>query len=303
MADHPRLSFVVPTFNRPAMLQEAVASCLAQTVPVEVVVVDHGSEAATVEVCESFGDDVTVVRRKRNSGPIFAWLDGVLHTSTEYVNLHFDDDLKHPRFAEECLDLMQDDVGMVFCQARLIDGFGNPTQRVFFSHWFSGSGLYTSHAFRRVSADDLVSPCAVLYRRSHLIDSLYVGELPNQRASYHGVGPDLYLQLLAGFRYSSVGYVAKDLSYFRSHPGSITIDAIASGRRKEFFAAYEDVRRHLNDLRVARVARSVGILGLLDAWNLLRRRVRRIGHMCRRRISRGRAWLSTRARWMGVRRP
>lgn len=249
------MTFVIPTFNRPEMLQQAVASCLGQTVAAEVIVVDHGSSKDTQHVCESLPSEVIVVRREKDSGPIFAWLDGVLHASTEFINLHFDDDLKNPRFAEECMKLMQAGVGMVLTQAQIVDASGSPTGSKLFRDWFPESGVYSSRDYSRHFHRTLVSPCAVTYRRQHLIDALYVGRLPNQAFDYHGVGPDLYLQLLAQLQFPAIGYVAEQLAYFRAHPGSITIDASNSGRSREFARAYDEARLSILDLRVARFAR------------------------------------------------
>lgn len=236
------------------MLRQAVASCLEQTVAVEVLVVDHGSSAETQRVCEEFPPAVTVVRRERDSGPVFAWLDGVLHATTEFVNLHFDDDLKSSRFAEQCMTQMKADVGMVFTQARVMDASGSPISTLF-QDWFTESGVYSSAELAGYFRSTLVSPCAAIYRRQHLVDALYVGRLPNQEVDYHGVGPDLYVQLLAQLNYPSIGYVAEELAYFRAHPGSITIEAAVSGRGADFARAYDEARLAILDLQYARFMR------------------------------------------------
>lgn len=257
MDNQLRMTFVIPTFNRPRMLREAVDSCLGQTVAAEVIVVDHGSSEETQRVCESLPSAVTVIRREKDSGPIFSWLDGVLHASTDYINLHFDDDLKHPKFAEECLKLMRPNVGMVFTQARIIDASGTPSSLLLFRNWFPESGVYPSADLSPYFRKTLVSPCAVVYRRQHLLDALYVGRLPNQTFDYHGVGPDLYLQLLAQLNYPAIGYVSEELTYFRAHSKSITIDAKASGRSREFALAYDEVRLAILDVRVGRLVRKL----------------------------------------------
>lgn len=273
------MSIVIPTFNRPQMLEEAVQSCLAQTVEVEIVVVDHGSSTETQRVCESFPSSVTVVRRERDSGPIFAWLDGVLHTTTEFVNLHFDDDLKNPRFAEECMRLMRPGVGMALTQARIVDAAGVPTPKALFRNWFTQTGTYPAAKFARPFLGTLVSPCAAVYRREHLVDALYVGRLPGQKFGYHGAGPDLYIQLLAQQKYPLIGYVAEELAYFRAHPGSITIDAHDSGSSPNLARAYDEARLAVIDVRIAQVLRSIrlqeAVLSYSRAVGRLRKRYRK----------------------------
>ena len=53
----PRISVIIPTFNRAGMLGATLESLAAQTLPTdqyEVVVVDDGSQDATPEICRSF---------------------------------------------------------------------------------------------------------------------------------------------------------------------------------------------------------------------------------------------------------
>ena len=52
----PRLTIGIPTVNRPEMLQRAISSCLAQTVPVHIVVADQGHAEETAAVMARYGD-------------------------------------------------------------------------------------------------------------------------------------------------------------------------------------------------------------------------------------------------------
>jgi len=47
--------------------------------------------------------------------------------------------------------------------------------------------------------------------------------------------------MMALLRYQNFGYVKEPLAYFRSHPGSITADAIATGKKSGLTATYSDV--------------------------------------------------------------
>ncbi len=56
MKDEPRLTIGIPTLDRPIMLQRAIDSCLAQTVPVRVIVADQGHKEDTKLVMDRYDD-------------------------------------------------------------------------------------------------------------------------------------------------------------------------------------------------------------------------------------------------------
>jgi len=61
----PRVSVVIPTYNRAALLAEAIASVLSQGFSgTELIVVDDGSTDETGALLASFGDRVTVIRQE-----------------------------------------------------------------------------------------------------------------------------------------------------------------------------------------------------------------------------------------------
>ena len=62
--DHPLLSVLIPAFNAERYLAEAIESVLSQDwKPLEIVVVDDGSEDRSAIIAESFGPPVRCVRR------------------------------------------------------------------------------------------------------------------------------------------------------------------------------------------------------------------------------------------------
>lgn len=92
----PEVSVVIPTRNRRDLVARAVRSVLAQTVPVQVVVVDEASTDGTAERMASFGDAVKVVRHERPLGAAVARNDGVATAIAEWVAFCDDDDVWAP---------------------------------------------------------------------------------------------------------------------------------------------------------------------------------------------------------------
>ena len=233
-------TIVIPTFNRSELLPQAIDSALAQTVQCEVIVVDHGSSDQTPELIRAWGQAVRYVRRDVDSGPQYSWLDGALLASHEFVKILHDDDWLDRSFMDRCLSLMDSGTGFVFSAATVTDMDGI-RMNTLFDDAFSKSGVYGSRSERLRVANMMISPTALVLRKQELIDGIYVDRLPFQENTFHGAGADHYLKMMALLRYQNFGYVKEPLAYFRSHPGSITADAIATGKKSGLTATYSDV--------------------------------------------------------------
>ena len=94
----PRVSVMIPTHNRPEMLERALRSVLAQTYQdFEVVVVDDGSEVPVAPLVQRLGDPrVRVVRLDPNKGMGRARNVGIVATRGEWVAFLDDDDEWRP---------------------------------------------------------------------------------------------------------------------------------------------------------------------------------------------------------------
>jgi glycosyltransferase involved in cell wall biosynthesis len=91
-----RFSVVIPAFNRERELPRAVSSCLAQEYPsLEVIVVDDGSNDATVQSVSGFPDPrLRVIRHTVNRGQGAARNTGVRSAKGDWVvSLDSDDEL------------------------------------------------------------------------------------------------------------------------------------------------------------------------------------------------------------------
>lgn len=251
------VSIVIPTFNRADLLPMAIDSALAQTLPCEVVVVDHGSSDATPDVVAAYGDKVLYVRKDRDFGPIYAWLDGVMHSSGELVHLQYDDDWIAPEFAEVLQGLMRDpEVGFAFSASEVVRGEDMTRLMTQFDDWLPATGTYPVPTLEDRVVSTILSPGCALFRRDVLIDSLYQGRLPLQTQEYHGAGPDTYASLLSMLRYPKIGYAKEILASFRAHDGSITIDAFADQQKSQKLnATYNEVRRFYLELKAMNAIR------------------------------------------------
>ena len=105
----PRISIIIPTYNRREIVPRAVASALAQTDgDLEVVVVDDGSTDGTLDdLAERFDDPRLVCVRQENGGTASARNLGLRRARGSYVAFLDSDDWQAPDFAERQLAALE----------------------------------------------------------------------------------------------------------------------------------------------------------------------------------------------------
>ena len=90
----PKVSVIIPTYNRLPMLKEAVESVLAQDFEdLELIVVDDGSTDGTADEITRCGGRVKLLRHQENRGVSAARNSGILHARGKYIGFLDSDDL------------------------------------------------------------------------------------------------------------------------------------------------------------------------------------------------------------------
>src|SRR4030042_2875032 len=93
-SDMPKVSVIIPTYNRLPMLKEAVDSVLAQGFEdIELMVVDDGSTDGTAEELKRYGGRVNLSQHPVNKGGSAARNKGLLHARGKYIAFLDSDDL------------------------------------------------------------------------------------------------------------------------------------------------------------------------------------------------------------------
>ena len=129
----PTVSVVIPTYDRPDMLAEAIESVLNQTYdPVELVVVDDGSPTSARPVVESLAENAVFHRFDHNRGANVARNEGIRRSSGEYVAFLDDDDRWEPRKLARQVEVLEadDDIGVSYTGQRSSDERTNVTREL-----------------------------------------------------------------------------------------------------------------------------------------------------------------------------
>lgn len=156
-----RVSIIIPTHNRAALLPRAIESAKASGADVEVIVVDDASTDATREVCGR-SEGIRYLRLDHNSGVSRARNAGIMASSAEFVAFLDDDDLRLPGSIDRQLQLLSEhhDASFVYGPVQAIGANGNL--------WESNrqpAELLTGDIFWRLLDGNFIYVPSVLVRR------------------------------------------------------------------------------------------------------------------------------------------
>ena len=208
----PRVSVIIPTYNRCAWLPMAVDSVLAQTYPhIEVIVVDDGSRDGTAAVVAQYGERVTYLRQA-NQGVAVARNTGFRASCGEYVSFLDDDDFILPDKIERQVQVLdsEPEIGLVHCGYYHADENGELVERMGF--------LPAGKVLKELACRNFVWVGAPLIRRQYLeAVGLFDEETPPISADW-----DMWLRIaLAGYTFACV---QEPLGAYRIRSGSMLAD-------------------------------------------------------------------------------
>ncbi|NOT26793.1 MAG: glycosyltransferase family 2 protein [Acidobacteria bacterium] len=113
-ARRPAISVVIPTYNRSALLEQAIASVLAQSLaPTQVLVVDDGSTDSTTELLERLRPQVQSMGVP-HGGKSSALNAALKEVSGDYVWIFDDDDIALPDALERFVEPLEKDPALGF---------------------------------------------------------------------------------------------------------------------------------------------------------------------------------------------
>jgi GT2 family glycosyltransferase len=156
----PRLSVVIPTYQRAALLDRCLAAlALQDTDGFEVVVVDDGSSDSTPEVLARH--DVTALVQPRNAGPAAARNRGIAQASGDLVLFLDDDVVVPPDLVGRHLALHAAAQDPLLAVLGRVDWHPDLTVTPFM-HWLDRSGLQFAYD-TWLTAGDVDPPYAAFY--------------------------------------------------------------------------------------------------------------------------------------------
>ena len=214
MADYPRVSIVIATYNRAGLLPETIESVLQQGFRgYEVIVVDDGSTDETRNILTSFGDRLRYIYQE-NRGPAAARNLGVRHARAPWIAIQDSDDLCTPEHLKTLHGYVDEhpNCGMVFANGGYVGGRA-----------YSRETIVPLRKSQRLARDgvqliDLFDKSIVRLQAALVSKSCYEAIGGHDESLRISMDLDLALRLYARY---PVAYLDKVVFYYRRHQGNI----------------------------------------------------------------------------------
>jgi len=259
----PKVSILIPTYNREKIIVETVESAVNQTYKnTEIIIVDNKSADNSFEIIKNIAKEhpnIRAYQNEENIGPVKNWHKCHDYATGEYVKILWSDDLITPDFIEKTLPYLIEhkDVGFVFTGTEFInDNTGQRSKAHFIGNTgFYNTSKYIESSLLSTSLHVPVSPGNALFRKKDLDKNLML-DVPNKIGSdfkMHAVGPDALIYLLTAKDYPRFAFVNEALASFRVHKDSIT----TSSERIELTILYHIakayfVENYVDDIKIRR---------------------------------------------------
>lgn len=162
----PRVSVLIPAYNRANYLPETLASALAQTYSeLEIIVVDDGSTDATAQVVRAVADTRVRYIYQNNRGVSAALNTAWRAARGEFVAMLGSDDVFLPKQIETLLPLLERDTtsGFAYARAQAMDAQGNPLPQI-----LGASPKFADRPLASLLYGDCVCGIACVIRRATL---------------------------------------------------------------------------------------------------------------------------------------
>ena len=224
----PKVSILIPVYNRKDYIADCIQSALDQTISdFEIVIVDNASDDGTWSICQQFAENdsrIRIFRNEHNIGPVRNWIRCAQEARGELSKMLFSDDSLEPDCVRRMIEpLTNKDVGFVFCAASV----GESKESSSIHNLFRKNCLIEKNRYVSllISGRVPVSPGAIILRTRDLLKNLH-SNFPTATPrpfDRHGAGPDVMISLLTASSYPSVACICDPLVFFRVHTGSFTV--------------------------------------------------------------------------------
>jgi glycosyltransferase involved in cell wall biosynthesis len=208
----PKVSVIIPAYNRAHLIGAAIESVLQQEFQdFEVVIIDDGSQDHTAEVVKQFSDERLRYFYQDHHGISAAMNAGLRQARGKYIARLDSDDLWLPHMLARLVPVLEarPEIGLVYSRAQAMDEQGHLLGEIRgLPEWFPGDS-FGSMLYGDVTCNISLLARTVCFERAGYFDeTMVVNE-----------DWDMYLRIARHYRFAFVDQV---VACFRYHSGNIT---------------------------------------------------------------------------------
>lgn len=210
----PKVSVIIPTYNRAYLVCEAIDSVLSQTFKdFEIIVVDDGSTDNTKEALEKYGPRICYIYQE-NKGRAEARNAGIRQAKAEYIAFLDDDDIWLPNKLEKQITFLdtRPDIGLVHTFIKKVDAEGHLLVKETKRHIKSyRKAMQIGYNYAGMSALCIMFTSTIMLRKECFYE---VGLYDRNTEVFEDW--DFYLRLALKY---SIGTIPESLVMYRLHKG------------------------------------------------------------------------------------
>ena len=223
----PKISVIVPTYNRADLLPQALASVLGQSYgDFELLVVDDGSTDNTADVVARIGDSRIVTIAQEHSGlPAVGRNTGMRRAAGTFIAFLNSDDLWLPDKLAQQVVLMEANPVLGLSYTNCYRFTDDPTRHEP-TPLLRPQDMLSGDVFDQFYGRPKIPNLTVMIRSAVVADVGYFDEDPQLKANEDY---EYWLRIAARYPF---GHITAPLALYRAHSGGISKAAVASGRSK-----------------------------------------------------------------------
>lgn len=117
-----KCSIIIPVYNGEKFIDKTIQSCLNQTVPVEIIIINDASKDRSEEYILSYSDNrIIYIKNDTNLGVMKSLNKAVKYAHSDYLLFLGHDDMLRANHVTSVLREFENDTAFIHCNADLID--------------------------------------------------------------------------------------------------------------------------------------------------------------------------------------
>jgi len=227
MSKSPKLSILIPTYNREKYISQAIDSVLNQPFDdFEIICSDNASIDKTYEILKKYSEKdrrIKVFQNKENLGPVLNWKNCLDNASGEYIHWLWSDDWIESNFYQDAFDIMDKDSTSALSTWNYRSDNPLDTNDKYISWQFSFPKVPSKIAAKKVlmaTRELPVSPAAYILPRGLVKENFYLNipKLSDKLDPVNkGVGVDSLMIIGTCMQLDGLSILQKPSVIFRKH--------------------------------------------------------------------------------------